>query len=480
MVRRGVLALAVIAGCGSVDDRARGDGGAGADAGRTDGGDGDGGPPPPPCDPDERPDESDGVFVSPTGAPTNDGSAATPVDSIEAAIVIARTVGRTRVYLDAGTYAESVQIEDSPEGVFVEGGWRSEGISWSRNCDPDAALQTVIRSPDPVAVTFQDVTHPSGLSLLTVQTAPRALKPGADTAGGSRIAVLVRGEGSSVRLLGVQLLPAAGDHGGPATAGTAGAAPACGGRVDCSNGAAGTPGAAGADAPGTGTFDARGYGPVDGEAGVGAGTDGANGTGGDAANQSRSDCNTGCSCGTCTTSWSGSDYNGTETSTGGSCGCGGKAGGPGAAGRGGGASVALLVVGKNATVDVQNSLLRSGDGGDGSPGGVGGTGSEGTAGGASTDVRCHRMDCIGGCGGGDCSYNPVDPAPLIDAANGGSGGRGGDGGAGGGGAGGPSYSVVTVGGARIVRSESVLAHGDGGAGGNGAPGGASGETLDAL
>jgi hypothetical protein len=331
---------------------------------------------------------------------------------------------------------------------------------------------TLIRPERPIGVRVIDVTHASGLSNLSVSTPSRLASPPQDTSGASRIAVLVRGTGSAFRLYGVRLIAANADHGGVASDGMLGAAPACEGQTDCDTGASGTTGGDGSDATTAGTFTADGYTPVDGTPGVRAGTDGRNGRRDPDA--VRSDCNTGCGCSACITV-----TNGTVTAAAGSCGCAGKGGGAGKAGRGGGASVALLVAGASAAVDVKYSVLESGDGGNGSKGGVGGTGTEGTLGSAGATARCHRADCVGGCGTpSDCRYS--DTGDLVQGPTGGNAGRGGNGGNGGSGAGGPSYALVTLVGARVVLdTSSQLFPGKGGlSGGRSAIAGASAASAN--
>ncbi len=432
--------------CHTQDDLASclgGDGGevdGGADAGAA-----------APCDPMELIDMTGGVFVSgEDGSPGGNGDAVSPLDTIGAALVLARTTGRSHIYVEEGTYPEAIEILDSPNGVTIDGSWTYTGLAWMRDCSADRATKTLIRPDGPIGVTVTDVTHMSGLANLAVGTAARSVSTPADTPGGSRIAVLVRGDGSAFRLSNVILVPGDADHGGPAAIGAAGVgATNCDGMNDCVGGATGMAGPGGADATTPGTFDANGFTPSDGLPGVDVGGVGENGSPG-SPTDSRSGCNIGCGCGVCFTA-----FDGTVTSIGGTCGCGGVGGGPGAAGRGGGASVALLVVGLDATVAIEYSSLQAGDGGDGSVGGAGGPGAPGTTGAPGSPAQyCRHMDCINTCP--TCGYNPADTTDLITARlAGGTGGMGGIGGAGGGGAGGPSYAVVTVAGGRVVTDETV-------------------------
>jgi hypothetical protein len=462
-----VLGVALGACSSTVRKAASNDGGAdaaaesGVDAGA------DAAMPAVPCESGEVVDEDNGVFVSVTqGAAGGNGTTDSPLNSIMDALAQARASGKSIIYLDKGTYTEGVDIVDSTTGVLIRGGWTYTGLAWERNCDANAEMLTLIRPDRPIGVIATDVTHASGLQNLAVGTAARLATPPADTTGESRIAVLVRGTGSAFSLFGVRIVTGSADHGGPATDGAPGAAPSCDGLNGCSDGAPGTSPAAGADATVAGIFDADGFTAVDGEPGSGAGSDGHDGS--RSADAVRTDCNNGCGCGSCTTV-----YNGTERAPAGACGCGGKGGGAGRQGRGGGASVGLMVVGQNAAVNVEYSVLGAGDGGNGSPGAAGGLGSLGTLGAAGGTARCHRTDCINTCP--TCTYG--DTGDLMQGPAGGKGGDGADGALGGGGSGGPAYAIVTVGGARVIRGDfTELLHGAGGLGGGSA---IAGEAADA-
>jgi hypothetical protein len=437
-----------------------------------------------PCDQEEVPDEA-GIFVTPSsgGNDGNSGDSRHPLKTIAAAVSLARTMERTLIYLDEGTYGEKVELRNLPLGVTLIGGWKLVGLEWQRSCDAGARGRTLIASPDTVGVLVEDVTAPSGLAHLTVSTAPKGPTP-VDGVALSRIAVLVIGENSSFHLLDVSLQPGDGDDGGLASAGYAGEAPTCDGKTDCAGGSIGGAGVAGGDASGQGVFEGSLFVPADGEPGQSTGDAGLNGTVAESVNSPVSPCNVGCNCG--------AGCNSSDTVSPapalGKCGCGGQGGGPGRQGHGGGASVALLVVGAMAVAYAEYSELAAGNGGAGSAGGEGGPGAEGTPGAAETQ-SCHTggCDCAAGtCPSGclSCYYNDShsgDPGPTLYTSDaGGRGGNGGPGGVGGAGAGGPSYAVVTVGGARFVDGEgNALDPGTGGESGGGtAPIGRAAEIFD--
>jgi hypothetical protein len=455
-------------GTGGASGGTGGRGGSSGDAGVTDGSSNPDAHVAPPCDPLEKPDETRGLFVSVTrGAPGGDGSARSPLNSIMDALALARASGRSRIYLDQGTYREAVDIVDSTTGVFIEGGWQYTALVWKRICEPDVELLTLIEPDRNIGVRVTDVVHASGLQNLSVGTKAHLLSTPNDTSGASRIALFVTGAGSAFRLKGVRLFAADADHGGTASSGAPGGAGVCEGVSDCSDGVSPAQPAKAADATAQGTISATGYVPADGQPAVTPGPDGHNGTHG--ADAVRSDCNTGCGCGACITV-----HDAVERAVAGKCGCGGKGGAPGKAGRGGGASIALFVSGANAAVDVSYSLLTAGDGGSGSLGGTGGPGAAGAQGESGGFARCHLSDCINTCP--SCQYGDV--GVPMQAPNGGNGGKGAQGSNGGSGAGGPSYAVVTVGGARVLLdAASLLAHGGAGAGAGNA---ASGTAADRL
>ncbi|MBI3180688.1 MAG: hypothetical protein HYZ28_00950 [Myxococcales bacterium] len=436
-----------------------------------------------PCDAGERP--GPGIFVSAgRGNPTWNGTEGAPVDTIGAALERARDAGKANIYVEEGEYREALQIVDSPTGVFINGGWKYSGPAMERDCSTGMRERTRILSPGFVGVEVVGVTHPSGFANLFVTTEPGGGAAPNDTPGTSRIGLLVRGDNSALRLFNVHLKAGAGEHAGTASAGDSGVgAQSCNGTSDCGDAGAGAPGGDGEDATAQATFDLDGgFWPSNGAAGASAGGPGANGRPGQGP-VSRSDCNRGCYCSSgwcCTTDWNGSDYSGTVTAPAGTCGCGGLGGALGSAGRGGGASVALLVVGNQAAVGIEHSVLEAGAGGNGTAGGAGGAGAGGSTGAAGL-AYCHRMNCAGGCGGTNCDSNNdcryQDTGQQVVSAAGGNGGNGGNGGSGGSGAGGPSYALATAPDAGVTLESTVLLPGPGGASGGGvAPAGESAIT----
>ena len=76
-------------------------------------------------------DEGEGVFVSPAGNDGADGSRATPMLHLDAALARALGSGRTSLFLQAGTYANAARIGDDTgvDGFAVVGGFDA---SWER------------------------------------------------------------------------------------------------------------------------------------------------------------------------------------------------------------------------------------------------------------------------------------------------------------------------------------------------------------
>jgi len=415
---------------------------------------------PPACDPSTKPDETMGVFASPTGSDgTGDGTALKPLRSIGAALVKANALGRSRVYLDVGTYPESVNIGDPPAGVFVEGGWKAIGASWGRNCAGDARAQTVIASPSNIGVLVDAPKKPSGLRRLTVTTKANGASP-IDTSGEAVFGVFIRGNGAVFTLENVDVIGGNGGNGGTAKNGIPSSTSfVC--AASCSTGAAGagSPAASGAKVPGG--FGASGYTPADGSPGV-KGSDGQMGTSGGSG--SSGSCVTSCSSlvPDCTGVTSCSAAVAIKTAANGSCGCGGSGGAGGGRGRGGGAAVSVLIIGDSVDVQIVGSRLQAGNGGKGSDGGLGADGSPGSTGKAGDSISCAAS-----CGRDpSCNCAPSSTATVIAGGTaGGVGGTGGRGGNGGAGAGGQSYALVTIGTAQKVTTTSVtLAHGTGGSG----------------
>ena len=428
------------------------------------------------CDPLEAP--GDGVYVSASHGDDDagDGSPLRPYLTLGAAIEAAAVLSQATIYVEEGTYPESITIRPSTTGVRLRGGWVSAGTAWSRTCPPGVVARTVIApTSDPVAVHVEGAVTASGLELLTIATKSHgASLP--DTSGETVIGVLVDGEGAAFALTDVDVLMGDGGDGGQASMGDAGAtAPAalsCFLGAACSDGTMGGVGDPGSVAA-AGQFGPDGY--VPGDAGDGMpGGSGENGTPSPQGPQQSSSCKEDCSC-------SGSCNSPTTTRRGGDgrCGCGGGGGGGGFAGRGGGASIAVMVVG-GSTLGVTRGRLLGGDGGDGSLGGSGGQPAEGAAGAPGSTNYCHS-----GCatGGAACEVNCYshDDRPLGGGMAGGPGGPGGLGGTGGAGAGGHSYVMVERAGGHVVLSGAVVVAGNPGRGaGQGDAAAPSGEADTLL
>ena len=160
----------------------------------------------PPCDPNERP--ADGSFVSVSGNDTTgDGSASLPLKSIRQGLAAAAAAGKSVVYVDQGTYPESLALTTANSGVTVRGGFRATGATWQRDCSDGARAKTVVASPTNVGARVTGVTQKTTLESLTILTrASGSSSPG--QAGESCYGVFVAGAGSPVSLVDVQSPPA--------------------------------------------------------------------------------------------------------------------------------------------------------------------------------------------------------------------------------------------------------------------------------
>ncbi len=378
-------------------------------------------------------DDTDGFFVSPNGVDTNAGSKAAPFKTIGVGIAAASaTAKQPNVYVCAGSYPENLVIKNAPAGVALHGGF--DCTSWAQsNATTTVAPTWIANATAPQYVLLVDATAAlvEGLTL----TAPDATDPGASSIAlfvsaspgmTVRRSTVVGGNGST-GADGVEPTALGASATGNVTAdGTSPPAKVCtcstdsttggngGGFVDggfvppgsglpvingdMDAGRAGTsgnpPGITGADAPpgktgnSTGTLGeltSNGWTSSAGATGTTGGT--AQGGGG---------------------AW-GDPGSGISGGSGGCGGCGGL-GGPG--GAGGGASITIAAI--NATLRVQSSTIRAGNGGNGGNGALG------------------QVGQVGGVGG------------KNQAPGGGTGGTGGGGGAGGGGAGGVSIAIATI------------------------------------
>jgi hypothetical protein len=421
------------------------------------------------CDTNDIP--ADAVFVA-SGALAGDGSRLRPFGTIAAGLQGASALGKKRVVLRNGTYAESVEFAAAHSGVFVEGGYRSEGASWSRDCEAGVASRTVIASPGSVGVSVSGLTQTAGLMRLTVTTAAKG-KTANDLDGESVYGVRVIGKGQTFRLEDVVVEAGAGGDGGAVTqVPSAPETSACDRVNDCS---ATDPAVPGVGAPGSavaaGRFEAQGYVPTAGSRGAAgpAGKHGKKGTANSLVCRVSCSCRdtvSGCQqgCGSCSGdapryAW-------------GQCGCGGLGGLGGFGGRAGGASVAVFASGANTVVALVRSALRSSDGGAGTAGGAGGPGGPGAPGALGSAVYCpESCGTPAGCPNAGCGQQGTW---ISSGAAGGMGVQGGKGGPGGGGSGGPSFTLVAVSGASVLPDPATTVAF--GAAGKGASGSAAGEA----
>ncbi len=355
-------------------------------------------------------DPTRGVFVSPRGDDTHDGSMASPLRTIAAAVTAAgRATPRRVVYAAVGRYAGPLELR---EAVSIYGGY-DDARAWARTRDTATVIE-----PGAVGVMIRGVAADMELQLVTVQSAA-AMAPGASSYG-------VRVIRSSGRVLLNGCAITAG-NGGNGAAGTAGAAGEPGG-------AGGGGGVPAAGASGLSMCAGAGGAGGAGVSGTNDGNNGANGAGNQAAYGA----------------------GGTRGTQGGGCcslsangqpGRPGSAGGPGGGGNNGVAAVPLGTIG----ADDGNYVGTAG--GPGTHGGGGGGGGGGGSGGGDRNgcpFSCSSGTSGGGGGGG----------------GGGCGGRGGVGGT----PGGASIAVLSVG-SRVAIDRCQLTTGRGGAGGSGAAGG---------
>lgn len=443
----------------------------------------------PPCDANEPIDNAQGVFVSSALGDDSlgNGSQLSPFQTIAKGLQVAATAHKSIVYLDIGTYKESVAFTAAESGIVLRGGFKSQGASWTRDCD--ARKQTLIKAPGATAIEVNGTLSPSGLRELTVTTKATGNSP-ADLSGESIYAVRVSGNGAKFTLFAVDVIAGNGGAGGPASPGVtpASATGTCGTATPaCSDGANGTPGAVAAPAS-AGVFSASGYTPGDGDPG-GEGSPGHNGglgapttvngctscSGCTGVNCGCTCCNPGCLQGCLPNSCLQSTES--KTSPPGPCGCGGAGATAGSRGRGGGASVALFMSG-NVSVVMDYASLTAGVGGAGSPGGAGVDGASGSDGTTQfTNCPTGSCSCQTQCGGPSCWCSTTGPTQTVTSQPGSKGGTGGPSSKGGGGSGGPGFAVVLVDGATLVDTQSVMSPGAGGPGAEGAPVGSAGTKL---
>lgn len=437
-----------------------------------------------PADPSELTDQY-GVFVSLNGQPHTDGNHVRPAASIQDGIDLAKRVGK-RVYVCAGTFHEQITLADS---ISIIGGLDCTNNEWAVG---KPGSRTRIEAPSSPAIIATNITSPTRLEGLDV-VAPDATKPSgssialiADHAGALTIASSNLTAGNAVKgddgTDGIQLKPSPYDS-QPATTAVA-CAPnttcthinftyfkspgAKGGTNTCigAPGHAAEPGgdggsggiwqpvndvsayhfhpylapenkadngvqrssAPGADGnPGTnansvGAISRDGYMPVNGT----AGTDGAPGSGGAGGAGRTPEPDYDPSTAAVKGVWRGFGGAG-----GGPGGCPGLAGTPG---KGGGASIAALLIESPITFDAAELLSH-----------VGGGGGLGAFGSAPTD---------GGTQGTNVYFTLTNGHP---------GGRGGAAGISGNGANGPSLGIAYVGTKPTVSADTKVTPGAGGA-----------------
>ncbi len=419
-----------------------------------------------------------GIFVSPAGDDSDDGSSSSPVLSIGHGLTLAVAQAETDVYVQVGTYVEQVSLID---GINIHGG--RNGTTWDR-----LTGQYSIVTGEVLAMTAAGITQPTNISGLNI------IADSATATGEASVALTVISSSSSLVFDDCIFKGGRGGDGITGLTGSFGTGgqpgqPGENGLCDIVTTVLGGPGGFGGNAGGAG--GQGGPGDVSGENGIpgvnggpgGAGGDsgdpgddgfdginggdGFNGNGGTASSPDGAVVGTlwipstsgGGSGGANGGGGSGGGGGGGQTGIfvndgtgngGGGGGGGGGAGGGATGGQGGGASFGVLLIDSSTTFT--NCRFTGGVGGDGGNGGFGGPGGNGGAGGSGS-FACNSEVGIGGAGG--------------------QGGLGGTGGSGAGGPGGPSYglfgsnSVPSV----INPDYQVGTGGNGGLGGGGpAPG----------
>lgn len=404
---------------------------------------------------DEKPDAGNGVFVATSGDDKSGcGTLEAPCKTLKQAIDAA-SKGKI-VYVAAGTYEEDGLSLKA--GVTLQGGWeRSLQGNWNHVCISNRRQAVVIRAKS--ADRTLSATNLGGRATLdTLSIASKASAAPSQSLYG----IFATGSSTQITLRDVAIDVAAAGAGTPGSAGQDGAAPSasCAAGNGTSGANEGTPGAG---AP-SGSFSTTGYTAKSGQPG-GVGSDGAAGTAAPPA-----PCLDTCPLGNTICKKLPSELcvwdSPTKLCAGtGSNGCGGGGGKGGVAGSGGGSSVGVFLW--DATLQLDNGVVRTGRGGDGAVGGVGGRGKAGTSGVASTvSPTCNR-----------CEFSWLYPDACLvttrsvpGGAAGGPGGLGRNGGSGGGGAGGHSYAVYKGGSAVAVVASGVdLTAGSPGRGGGAAP-----------
>ena len=427
------------------------------------------------CIPDA--DTTNGAFVSPSGS----GSACTaaqPCATIAAAIATAKTI----IYLDKGTYTETVELPTAAT-LAIHGGWSFSAGSWT-NCDGTNAT-SIISAPADTAVGYgTGVSQTGGTWTLDTLTLEDEATP---VPGGTLYGVFLSAGGLS--MTNVAIVVAGGGDAGPVAQGANGnPAPSSCGQGSSTVGAAGTPGTpgtVGAGDPQGGYYAENGFIANDGAQGA-PGQPGGNGGPGypaptDAGAPFSESCGyfpgtAGCStscCAVTTTAGQACGLTtacGTQTPPSGAVGCGGGGGSGGYGGNPGGASIGIFVS-SGATVTVSAVTITTGAGGHGGAGGLGGNGATGSTP-AVPGVQTATACAVKKSGSSyECNETASQTLPAGQSSTGGAGGNGGQGG---GGAGGDSVCYASD--ASPPPVTGVPTCNAGGAGGGGSPGGATGRS----
>jgi cysteine-rich repeat protein len=424
-----------------------GAGGAPSDAG---GAGGDGGIVVIPCDPEERPDDNSGIFVSPSGSDGASGTRQAPFQTIGKAIDAAKGAGRSVIYLAPGGYIESVVLENLGSGLTIRGGWALDGTRWVRDCTDGSRRETEITQPataplGSAVVTLRGELGTTRLRSLTIQNKLQPAPAATGEDGENMTGIYVEPSAAGAfHLLDVAVQASRGGDGGVGLPPGDGTPDTCDGATGCADGAEGQSGVEGAT-PDNGQFTPAGFLPGRGGEAT-PGTYGAHGYPGGAGQT--------IACSFCydpSINWCLSS--GIVTASQGRCGCGGPSGDTGKPGGGGGASVGVLVASADVSIGIGESVIEAKAGGSGGPGATAGVGAEGAAGSVGPSASCWQ------CNNANCAESL---ATATGGSPGGTGGPGGESGKGGDGAGGPSHALVLVAPANVTLIDSDLRFAAGG------------------
>jgi len=409
--------------------------------------------------------DTTGIFVlGSSAAGSNCGDRLLPCQTIGQGIALAKSLGRTIVYVGAGTYTESISLVP---GIRIEGAWSVLGSTWSPICT-SSSDSVIIQAPSSVNTTIsaKNLGGSAALAFVTVKSK--------ETSGASEslYGVFASGATTNLTLENVKISMA---NAGAGQDGQSGHGGLNGSSSGCSPAGSGAPGAAsgtpGSNGSPTG-FDGNGYTPGNGA----LGSDGQTGSAGPAGTAGTCVQN----CGICASASASSCSSAPDScGTGSLPGCPGGPGTGGGAGLGGGSSVAVYAW--DATVKAIGGDFHAGSGGKGGVGGLGGQGGIGQAGKDGKDATaCYQCSISSQWVGTSPStqvyhcVNSAIGAGVGGAANGIGGGNGTAGGDGGSGAGGSSFAVYAGGLAKVVTSsDTVVSPGQAGAGGSSANAGSA-------